>query len=122
MAQFIPADTTLPIRPVSPTNGRHFQLAELYELLCCDLIETLQLGDGFVMVIDEEGKRAGKPRNERATHQAGFLSPAQLLAEWQRLQEAGVQVIWIGPPITESTSEADYIVGDTLICTGDEIR
>src|ERR1700738_1138798 len=100
MALLIPADGNLPLRDVQPKNGRNFQLAELYELLACSYIEILQLTDGRKMVLDEDGKLTGKPRNERATRLTNFVSPKQLISEMIRIREAGIDVIWMGEPIT----------------------
>ena len=121
MALLIPADGNLPLRDVQPKNGRNFQLTELYALLACDYIEILSLADGRKMVLDEDGKLAGKPRNERATRLANFVSPKQLISEMIQLREAGIDVIWMGEPITDTTTEVDFIVGDVLISVENEV-
>ncbi len=122
MAIFIPADPQHPLRDVAPKNGETFQLPQLYELLSCTTIDILHLADGRIMVLDDEGKLTGKPRNERATRLAGFASPRQVVAELLRLRKAGVQVFWAGEPITDMTVEVDYIAGDVLVCENDEVR
>ena len=121
MAIFIPANINLPMREVQPTNGREFQLAQLYELLSCTSIETLTLSDRKIMVIDEEGKYT-KTRNERATQCVGFATPKQYIAQLLQLRESGVNVIWGQDRITDMTTELDFIAGDAMICEGNEIR
>lgn len=39
-----------------------------------------------------------------------------------RIQEAGVQVIWAGEPLTDQTLEVDYVAGDVVICQDDEVQ
>jgi hypothetical protein len=120
MALFIPAEPTEAVREVLPGNGNAFTFEELYELLACDLVETRRLADESIMVLDEEGKFADKPRNARATGLADFATPAQMLADMQAEREHGVPVIWAGEPITAETTEVDYIAGDVLICSSQE--
>jgi hypothetical protein len=121
MALLIPADVNLPPREVQPGNGSNFTFAELYELLGCQLVETRELADGSIMVHDEEGKAANSPqRNERATWLADFATPAQLVAEMLRERGQGKAIAWVGDPITDETTEVDYIAGDVLICTCEE--
>ncbi|UYZ60198.1 DUF3846 domain-containing protein [Hymenobacter latericus] len=43
-------------QPISPRNGRSFQLAELYELLDCRLVDVVRLTDELILIIDDEGK------------------------------------------------------------------
>ncbi|HLG77145.1 MAG TPA: hypothetical protein VKX46_12075 [Ktedonobacteraceae bacterium] len=120
----IPADMHQPVHEVRPDNGTDFKLAQLYALLSCGGIEILSLGgglDGLIMVMDNDGK-AEKPRNERATQLANFVSPKQLVTEMLRLREAGIEVIWLGDPITDSMTETDYIAGDVLVCGDDQVR
>jgi hypothetical protein len=93
MAVLIPADDPLPQREVQTGNGSNFTFGELYELLPCDYVETRELADRSVMVLDEEGKCAEKPRTERATHLADFATPARMVAELLRMREQGVQVL-----------------------------
>lgn len=122
MAIFIPADPTQPLREVAPKNGKNFHLAQLYTLLSCTTIDILHLADGRIMVLDDEGKLTGKPRNERATRLVGFASPGQVVAELLRLREEGIEVFWAGEPITDMTVEVDFIAGDVLVCENDEVR
>jgi hypothetical protein len=65
-------------RVVSPANAsRGFTLDEVYELLDCDLVQVVELGDGQAMIIDEEGKVYGrKGPNPAATKLAQpYLMP-----------------------------------------------
>ena len=43
-------------QPVSPHNGRSFRLAELYQLLDCQLVEVIRLTPELILIVDEEGK------------------------------------------------------------------
>ena len=43
-------------QPVRPRNGRHFQLAELYELLDCHRVDVVNLTAELILIIDDEGK------------------------------------------------------------------
>jgi hypothetical protein len=56
-----------PVEMVTPKNGNDFKLEELYKLLDCQTIETVNLSDGRIMVFDEEGKLTDKERNEVAS-------------------------------------------------------
>lgn len=68
MATFIPADGS-PTSDIQPANGSDFTFAELYPLLGCDMIEIVYhvIAPGCIMLIDECGKLADKPANQRAT-------------------------------------------------------
>ncbi len=70
-----------------PTDGFSYSLAELKAAIGGGHLEFLGLGDGRLMVFDEEGKLKGFPINEAAT----------LLAQPR-----------LGP--------GDYLVGDVLVC------
>lgn len=54
------------LRPVVPMNGKKFSLTELQGLVD-GYIEYVYLGNGKVLVVDEDGKRKGKPVNMIAT-------------------------------------------------------
>ena len=43
-------------QPVSPANGRSFKLAELYQLLDCQLVDVVRLTPELILIIDDEGK------------------------------------------------------------------
>jgi len=96
MAQLLRFDgTSETIVPADLASG--FSLDELYTLIGCEMIETIYLDDGGVMVIDEEGKLRDdfrERRNESATrllHRAGGIP-------------------W------------DFITGNALICTTQELQ
>lgn len=123
MALLIPVDERLPVREVQPYNGSDFKLAQLYALLECETIEVVPLPDpAFIMVIDGESKLVEKPRNNRATRLVDFPSPHEFVATLLRLQEMGVNVIRAGEPITDLSTEVDYIAGSALVCQDDELR
>ena len=43
-------------QPVSPQNGRSFKLAELYQLLDCQIVDVIRLSPELILIIDDEGK------------------------------------------------------------------
>lgn len=71
-----------------------FSLSELYAILRCQLVETLQLPDGRVLVFDEEGKLHGLAVNAEAT---------------QLARPAGI-------------APADFMVGPVLVCEPGELE
>lgn len=48
-------------RTVTPANGTHFSLQEMYKLLKCELVEIIRLSKNMIMVVDEEGKLKSEP-------------------------------------------------------------
>jgi hypothetical protein len=91
MAQII--KTTGEVIEVAPKNGTDFSLEEL-QTIVGGWIEIVNLRDGRLLCLDEEGKLKGKERNYVATdiyHQALPLCCK------------------------------DFIVGDVLLCNEDQI-
>ncbi len=81
---------------VQPSNRNHgFTLDELYKLLDCETVEVVNLHDGRLMVIDEEGKfkenHFVNPKATRMLHLAGGMPD-------------------------------DYIAGLALICSQEEFQ
>ena len=74
------------MRPVVPMNGKKFTLQELQSLVD-GYIEYVHLGNGKVLVVDEDGKRKGKLVNMIATSwlrtdgRCDYICGAALLAE-----------------------------------------
>lgn len=63
MATLIQPDGTCSdVRP----PGAEFHLADLYAALACECVEAIDLADGRVMWLDEEGKFAQPPRPRNA--------------------------------------------------------
>lgn len=92
MAQII--KTTGEVIEVAPKNGTDFSLEEL-KTIVDGWIEIVNLRDGRLLCLDEEGKLKGKERNHAATgiyHQALPLCCK------------------------------DFIVGDVLLCDEDQIN
>lgn len=52
---------------VVPENGKTFQLQELRRLVECDWIEVVNMKDGRLLVVDEEGKLRKKRCNTAAS-------------------------------------------------------
>jgi hypothetical protein len=89
MAMHLKADGTE--TPVEPANGKGFTLAEV-QRLCGGYVQLVDLGEGMIMLLDEDGKTKPAPLvNERATQ----LARPYLFSD-------------------------DYIVGDVLVCTARE--
>jgi hypothetical protein len=70
MALFIKADGTQ--APVEPRNGKVFALGELQSLVG-GYIELVQLPDGRIMVVDEDGWHKQLPPNEVAGDLADIM-------------------------------------------------
>ena len=90
MAQII--KTTGEVIKIAPNNGTDFSLEEL-KTIVDGWIEIVNLRDGRLLCLDEEGKLKGKERNHVATdiyHQA-------------------------------FPQCKDFIVGDVLVCNEDQI-
>lgn len=75
-------------------QGTIFTLKEIYSLLNCNLVQIISLNDGRIMWLDEEGKLKPHFSNAKAT---------------QLLHASGGM-------------EDDYIAGDVLITTHDEVQ
>lgn len=95
-----------------PANGTNFRLKEL-QAIVGGLIEIVHTRDGRIMVINEEGKLEGLPRNEQATSLIDFPSPDAIRA----MLAADPHLIFAG-----DRDEADYIAGDVLVCNTDEVH
>lgn len=81
---------------VQPKNGKTFELEEMYKMLGCDMIEIVDLKNGEILIIDEEGKFKEHPiRNTIATNIA-----------------RNHHAIW----------PMDEIVGDVLLCKLEEVE
>jgi len=86
VTQVIAPDGT--ITTVEPLNGRDFKLVELYTHTQSTTVQMIDMPDGRVMWMDEEGKLTGKEPNPVAT---------ALVAKW--------------------LLPGDYIAGHALVCT-----
>lgn len=76
----------------TPRNGNDFELDEL-QAIVGGYIEVVNLRDGRLIVMDEEGKLKGKERNNKATDIFQAAMPTH-----------------------------DFVVGDVLVCDVDEIK
>jgi len=108
---------------IQPANGTNFQLSELQRIVGagappgCHWIEIVQTKDGRIMVINEEGKLYGLPRNEAATALAALPTPADLAQLRAMLGDA---LILVGYDL--ESEEPDYIAGDVLVCKDHEVE
>ncbi|WP_035558349.1 hypothetical protein [Hymenobacter sp. IS2118] len=82
-------------QPVSPRNGKSFKLAELYELLDCQLVDVVRVTNDLILIIDDEGK---------------FRNPAylNLLATYVWHQHQGT--------LRAAARGVDAIVGRAILC------
>lgn len=107
---------------IQPANGAHFQLSELQAMVGagappgCHWIEIIPTKDGRILVINEEGKVYGLPRNEQATALADLPTPADLAHMKEILGDA---LILVGYDL--ESEESDYIAGDVLVCEDHEV-
>lgn len=76
-------------RPVQPVEDGRFSMEELYKLLETDLVEVIKLADGFIMIVDEEGKF-------KQSKMTKFNQTATM--------------------IVNAWGHSGYIVGDALVC------
>lgn len=100
-------------KEISPANGTDFSLKEL-QAIVEGYIESIPLKDSKLMVINEEGKLEGLPRNEQATKLAELPTVEERIAQMQALRESGVFVI------DATMGEEDYIAGNVLVCKDEE--
>lgn len=81
---------------VHPENETDFSIQELYRLIDTDMIEVINLQDGWLMIIDEEGKLKPERVNQMnhvATHEAALV-----------------------------LQDGDYIAGHALVCERKEFK
>lgn len=81
-------------RGISPVNGKDFQLNELQSIVG-GYIQIIELNDGFIMVMNEEGKILGLEFNYFATNLACMFNAIR---------------------------PGDYIVGKVLICKAKMVK
>ena len=102
----------------APANGQDYSLEEM-QAIVGGYIETVPCKQpGMMMVVNEEGKLLGLPRNDKATALAALPTSADLAA--LRLMW-GDDVILIGDHPLDSEAE-DYIAGDVLVCENKQVR
>ena len=105
---------------VRPQNGQHFELPELYRLLECRVIDIIELADGRLMVIDDEGKlsedwQINLPASE--LYRKGRMSTREFREHLKHMAEENDLFI-----IDSTTDSLDVIAGDVLIATKEEIN
>ena len=81
-------------KEISPENGKHFKLKELYKMLDCKMIEIVSLNACQIMIIDEEGKMNDAPYNDMATYYFRKAHP----------------------------QNNDFIVGNALVCSSNDVE
>lgn len=82
------------VKDISPKNGEYFELEELQDYVK-GYIEIINLHNGQILVVNEEGKCNGFYINTIATHAAH---------------------------LAQAISYDDYIVGDVILCNQWEVR
>ena len=78
---------------IEPKNGKNFSLEEMQGVVG-GYIEIVRLGNHQIMVVNEEGKLHGLPFNALATNALQLVYP----------------------------QSDDFVVGDVLLCTDNEIK
>src|SRR4029453_11773280 len=81
---------------IVPENGCDFQCKQLYEAIGCDLIEVVDLRDGTILIIDEEGK----------LKQDGEVN---FLASFLAIKNKAIH-------------EGDVIVGNAVLCCSGQLK
>ena len=108
---------------IRPANGANFSLPELKAIVGagappgCDWIEIVPTKDGRILVINEEGKLYGLPRNAQATALAALPTTADLA---QLRAILGDALILVGYDL--QSEEPDSIAGDVLVCEDQEVK
>lgn len=92
MAQIIKTDGTI-IDEVQPKNGTDFQLEEL-QAVVDGYIQIVQLGDGEIMVVNEEGK---------------------FYCEWNGTATTYAKM-------KRAIRENDYVSGNVLVCNINQVK
>ena len=118
MAKLITVDQK--IKEVFPTNGKYFELQELYGLIDCNMVETVYLHDNRPMVIDEEGAFKGpKNINIIATklYKKNRMTKKQREDYFNSMRSKGFTVIE-----SMGGNDSDSIHGNVLVCNPEELR
>jgi hypothetical protein len=82
---------------------------------------------GIIMIVNEESKLLGLPRNNVATTLAGFMSRDEFEQQVEQVQASGdTDVIRVGYDADLMSElqegESDYVSGTVLVCTVKEFR
>jgi Domain of unknown function (DUF3846) len=107
------------IEEIQPANGHDFQLAEMKKIVGEGTpqgegwIEIIPTRDRRIMVLNEEGKLLGLPRNEQATALCDFPSPETIKETLAQYPD----VIFVG-----EIDQVGYIVGTVLVCESREVQ
>jgi Domain of unknown function (DUF3846) len=101
-------------REVSPANGTDFQLDELRKVVGGHIEIIPCKKEDLIMVLNEEGKLEGLPRNDQAGALVELATPESLAA---MKEEWGDALIIVG-----DLDEEDYIAGTVLVCRDDEVK
>jgi hypothetical protein len=102
---------------VQPQNGTDFQLGELQAFVGGHIEVVPIRGDPRrILVVNEEGRLLGLPRNEQATRVAGLPSREERYRNKLVMEELGYRVIDV------MLGEEDYIAGVALLCLSEEVQ
>jgi len=102
-------------KAIEPANGTNFKLKEVQDIVG-GLVDVINLGNDRIIIINDEGKLLGLPRNEQATILADFLSPTEREEYKKQKAKEGIYII------DATGGEEDYIAGDVLACKDEEFR
>jgi len=107
------------VHGVQPANVTDFQLQELRGFVGGTIEIVRAKAPGMILVINDEGKLLGLPRNEKATRLAQLFTPETLRQAQAEAASHGIETLYTDPDLLE---EPDYIAGDALYCKDEEVR
>lgn len=103
------------ITEIKPENGNDFSIQECYKLIKCRMVEIVELSDGRIMILDEEGKLKDEfDKNEKAT--VLFQSGRPTRIEFVRAMKERYGNNFIDAGMGDSELD-DMIVGTVIVCT-----
>lgn len=103
------------ITEVTPENGTDFSLAECYQLINCEMVEVVELSDGRIMILDEEGKLKDEFEiNDKATEL--FMRDRPTHSEYVSKMKEMYGDNFIDAGMGDSDLN-DSIVGTVIVCS-----
>ena len=102
---------------IQPANGNDFSIQECYQLIKCRMVEIVELSDGRIMILDEEGKLKDKiEKNEKATAMFQQGRPTRIEFVRTMMEKYGNNFVDAGMGDDEID---DIIVGTVIMCSPD---
>jgi hypothetical protein len=104
------------ITEIFPSNGNDFSLQECYDLIECSMVEIIELSDGRVMILDEEGKlKDDCEENILATEMFNLGRPSH--AEYVAIMKKKYGNNFIDASMDDERN--DMVVGTVIVCSPD---